>query len=310
MKTTMKYQVKSIDYQDCKEWFLKKHYAKRMPSISFCFGLYSDKLEGVCSYGKPASPNLCESICGVEHKEMVYELNRLVVNDGLAKNTLSYFVSQTLKLLSKKLIIVSFADANQGHQGYIYQATNWIYTGLSSNTSVLQYANGDELHFRKFGHNRNDNSLKCKLIKFRTNDKQLDRIKIATYLRDYKGNWKTTELDKLFGYKDTVAHWFRLDKGFSFPKVDDWFKLKEILQFDETYDILMNKYILVPDRQEQIYKSGLKSVEILPKHRYVYFTDNKKYFMKKLKYKIQPYPKGDNKRYDSSYQPTTQTKLL
>ena len=41
----------------------------------------------------------------------------------------------------------------------------------------------------------------------------------------------------------------------------------------------MNQYILVPDRQEQIYKLGLKSVEILPKHRYIYFTDNKKYFM-------------------------------
>src|SRR5208337_1181882 len=25
----------------------------------------------------------------------------------------------------------SFADANRGHHGYIYQATNWIYTGLS-----------------------------------------------------------------------------------------------------------------------------------------------------------------------------------
>ena len=72
----------------------------------------------------------------------------------------------------------------------------------------------------------------------------------------------------------------------------------------------MNQYILVPDRQEQIAKLGLKSVEILPKHRYIYFTDNKEYYMKKLKYKILPYPKGDNKRYDSSYQPTTQTKLL
>ena len=68
----------------------------------------------------------------------------------------------------------------------------------------------------------------------------------------------------------------RLDKGFSFPKVDDWFKLKEILEFDETYDILMNQYILVPDRQEQIAKLGLKSVEILPKHRYIYFTDNQR----------------------------------
>jgi len=130
----MNYQVKPIDYQDCKEWFLKKHYAKRIPSISFCFGLYSDKLEGVCSLGKPASPNLCESICGNEYKELVYELNRLVVNDGLPRNTLSYFVSQTLKLLPE-LIIVSFADAHQGHHGYIYQATNWIYTGKSSNNT-------------------------------------------------------------------------------------------------------------------------------------------------------------------------------
>jgi len=27
-------------------------------------------------------------------------------------------------------------------------------------------------------------------------------------------------------------------------------------------------------------------------------------------YKIKPYPKGENKRYDASYQPTTQIKLL
>lgn len=305
----MNYEVKSIDYQDCKEWFLKKHYAKRIPSVSYCFGLYSDKLEGVCSFGKPASPTLCESICGVEYKDLVYELNRLVVNDGLPKNTLSYFVSQTLKLLPE-LIIVSFADASQGHNGYIYQATNWIYTGKSSNNTTLKNEHGEELHFRKLGHKRNENTLNCTLVKFRTNEKKIDRKIIANYLRANKGEWKPSELDKIFGYKDTAAHWFRLDKGFSFPKVDDWFKLKEILQFDDTYDELMNQYILVPDRQEQISKLGFKSVEILPKHRYVYFTKNKKYYMRKLKYNSEPYPKGLNIRYDSSYKPSVQVKLF
>ena len=136
-------------------------------------------------------------------------------------------------------------------------------------------------------------------------------LMLQTFSSSFDSSSGNFKIDlKLFGYKYTVAHWFRLDKGFSLPKVDDWFKLKEILEFDETYDILMNQYILVPDRQEQIAKLGLKSVEILPKHRYIYFTDNKEYYMKKLKYKILPYPKGDNKRYDSSYQPTTQTKLL
>lgn len=32
--------------------------------------------------------------------------------------------------------------------------------------------------------------------------------------------------------------------------------------------------------------------------------------MKNLRYKINPYPKGNNSRYDSSYKPNTQTQLF
>ena len=39
-------------------------------------------------------------------------------------------VSKCLKLLPRPMIIVSYSDTRQGHNGYIYQATNWIYTGL------------------------------------------------------------------------------------------------------------------------------------------------------------------------------------
>ena len=89
----MNYLIKSIDYQDCKEWFLKKHYAKRIPSVSYCFGLFdSIQLIGVCSIGKPASPSLCVGICGKENSQFVYELNRLIAIDNLPKNALSYFV--------------------------------------------------------------------------------------------------------------------------------------------------------------------------------------------------------------------------
>ena len=34
------YKVQKIKNQECKEWFLHKHYAKRIPSISYAFGLY------------------------------------------------------------------------------------------------------------------------------------------------------------------------------------------------------------------------------------------------------------------------------
>ena len=127
-----KYIVKSIKSFECKEWLLYKHYAKRMCSISYAFGLYVNNiLIGVCTFGKPASPSLCDSTCGKENSKYVYELNRLCVNDNLEKNVLSFFVSNCLKMLPK-LIIVSYADTAQNHHGYIYQATNWFYTGLSS----------------------------------------------------------------------------------------------------------------------------------------------------------------------------------
>ena len=47
------YFVKKINNYECHEWFLKKHYAKRIPNIMNCFGLYNTnkQLEGVISYG-------------------------------------------------------------------------------------------------------------------------------------------------------------------------------------------------------------------------------------------------------------------
>lgn len=129
--TLHKFTTSSIEHFQCKEWLLHKHYAKRIPSISYSFGLFNDlDLVGICTIGKPASPSLCVGVCGKEQSEYVYELNRLVVNDGLPNNSLSYFVGNVLRLLPP-MILVSYADTSQNHHGYIYQATNWIYTGLS-----------------------------------------------------------------------------------------------------------------------------------------------------------------------------------
>jgi hypothetical protein len=54
-------------------------------------------------------------------------------------------------------------------------------------------------------------------------------------------------------------------------------------------------------------------VERPQKHRYFYFLGNKKQvkdMFKMLPYELQPYPKGENKRYDASYIPSTQTTLF
>ena len=74
----------------------------------------------------------------------VHELNRLVV-DKQPRNVLSWFVAECLRRLPP-MIVVSFADTEQGHHGYIYQATNWIYTGLSAKRTDWKVKGKEHLH--------------------------------------------------------------------------------------------------------------------------------------------------------------------
>ena len=126
-------KVLPINNFEVEPWLLEKHYAKRIPQIMNSFGLYKDDiLVGVVTYGIPASPSLCMGICGKEYSEKVLELNRVCLLDNF-KNEASFLVANSIKLLPKPSIVVSYADKAQGHVGYVYQATNFIYTGLSAN---------------------------------------------------------------------------------------------------------------------------------------------------------------------------------
>lgn len=193
--------IKRIEYKDTKNWLLNIHYAKRMASISLAFGLFDkDELIGVCTFGQPASPNVCKGICGIEFKKSVLELNRLVVKNNLPKNSLSFFVSNCLKTIKTPKIIVSYSDSGMKHFGYIYQALNFLYTGCGKKRTHIKGKGGK--------HPRH-------------------------YVEDFT---------------ERVV----------------WY----------------------------------------PKHRYILFLGNKrekKIFKNNLKYKILPYPKGDNKRYDINF---------
>ena len=125
------YKVLPIKYNDTKPFILNIHYAKRLPSITYSFGLFfKNELVGIVTYGSPPSQSLCRGIAGDECRKIVLELNRLVLKNNI-KNEASFLVANSFKLLKKPTIIVSYADTSQNHTGYIYQATNFIYTGLS-----------------------------------------------------------------------------------------------------------------------------------------------------------------------------------
>jgi hypothetical protein len=126
------YSVAPIKPQDADYLILNVHYAKRRPSISYAFGLFNaSELVGVVTYGTPASSTLLRGVCGDDWAQHVLELNRLVLVNNQPHEA-SRLVGASLKLLPKPSIIVSYADTKQQHEGIVYQATNFMYTGLSS----------------------------------------------------------------------------------------------------------------------------------------------------------------------------------
>jgi len=162
----------------------QKHYAQRIPSISFAYGLYIDNiLKGVCTIGKPASNSLCVGLLGKEYSSKVYELNRLITVDELPKNTLSMFVSTVLKILkTEDLAIVSYADEGVGHNGYIYQATNFIYTGKTKErTDKYTPDNKHSRHYtEEYNHLRKCRTSKHRYVYF-TGKSRKKFIKLLKY---------------------------------------------------------------------------------------------------------------------------------
>ncbi|MDD3175075.1 MAG: DNA cytosine methyltransferase [Candidatus Nanoarchaeia archaeon] len=68
---------------------------------------------------------------------------------------------------------------------------------------------------------------------------KVNQHEICDYLKHWrnKKGISTKKVDEYFGYKHTAGHWFRKDNNSgSIPNPDDWWKLKELLEFDDKYD--------------------------------------------------------------------------
>jgi hypothetical protein len=145
MTTADSISVKRVDPADVHPWLLNKHYAKRLCPISHAFAAFEgEKMIGVVTYGCPSSSPLREGVCGPEWAGHVLELNRLCCESR--KNLASIIVGNSLSKLPKPSIVVSYADTNQGHVGYVYQATNFLYTGLSAKRTDWKVKGMEHLH--------------------------------------------------------------------------------------------------------------------------------------------------------------------
>lgn len=140
------FRVIGVKAEETYPALMETHYAKRIPSITHAFGLF-DGAEpiGYVTYGTPSSAPLRDGVAGKGNAGIVIELNRLVMLSDV-ENGPSCLVGRSLRMLPKPRIVVSYADCGQGHIGYVYQACNFIYTGLSAKRTDWKLRGREGLH--------------------------------------------------------------------------------------------------------------------------------------------------------------------
>ncbi len=185
-------EVREISYIEAIEFLMPRHYSGRRPVITVAFGwFFGDELKAVCSFGKPASNSLCIGVCGKDHSKSVYELNRLMRIDELGE-PLSKFVSKCLRMLrDRNWIIVSYADTGMSHNGYIYQATNFIYTGETKRRTD-KYTEGNK-HSRHYSNDNQKGLRKVRTAKHRY-------IYFCTGSKSLRKQWERSLKYKIYSY--------------------------------------------------------------------------------------------------------------
>jgi hypothetical protein len=108
------------------------------PFLSERWGLWHGPvLLGVVSYNLPTR-SVCASVFGEQHLHHVWHMGRLILADDAPRNSESRLIGASLRAIQRARpdvwAVLSYAATDAGHIGYVYQATNAIYTGIGGET--------------------------------------------------------------------------------------------------------------------------------------------------------------------------------
>ena len=188
------FTVEEVPRKSIVKFIEKHHYSHNVNGVQslYHYGLFTEgnfglpKMIGAMMYAHPSMPATAAKYNPI-NPDKCLELRRLVCIDDTPKNTESYFIGKTFKLLKQttdKEVIVSFADQHHGHTGVIYKATNFDYLGETKPGRILM-VDGKEMHSRSLN--------------------QLDRPYGRELNRRYKAGdenifWKNTKPKHIYTY--------------------------------------------------------------------------------------------------------------
>jgi len=156
-------RVQPIPFVAAKKILVRHHYLHSLPGgTKLAFGAFVEgKLLGAITFG--VGPYNAFALVEGTCPDDCLTLTRLWLSEELPPNSESRVISVCLRYLRKYTTIkfvLTYADPTRGHVGTIYQATGWLYTGLSEATPKFDIGDGVARHSRSLAHAFGSHSLK------------------------------------------------------------------------------------------------------------------------------------------------------
>lgn len=124
------------------------HYTHSVPSgKSYYVGFEN----AIVVWSIPANKNVARFI--LKGEGSVWELSRLWAPDGHRRNLLTEAISFAVGILrqhEKVDALVSYADPNVGHEGGVYRAASWTFSGQCEESRAYRSASGEIVSRRAF----------------------------------------------------------------------------------------------------------------------------------------------------------------
>ena len=145
-------EIKAIPSRIGNDFIKKHHYSGKVVNNSVLhFGCFLDgRLHGVLQYGNSLDKRKMMALVRDTGWNEFLELNRMAFDDYLPRNSESYCIGKTLRMIKKQAPhikwVVSFADGCSCGDGTIYRASNFVLTGIRENFNLCQLPSGEKVH--------------------------------------------------------------------------------------------------------------------------------------------------------------------
>lgn len=145
-------EIKVIPSKIANPFIKTHHYSGKVVNNSCLhFGAFLDgKLHGVLSYGPSLDKSKIMRLVKDTGWNNFLELNRMAFDEYLPRNSESYCIAKTLKLIKKNASqikwVISFADGCSCGDGTIYRASNFVLTDIKPNKNLVLLPNGEKIH--------------------------------------------------------------------------------------------------------------------------------------------------------------------